>query len=228
MAAFLARMTMMRAATSSVQLVHPAFRSCHSRLLSTAFHGSSFRSLKDSQPRYHLPRLNLVTHLTPAKYCREFSSDKPKDVDSDEKKKTGIVAKFKQMFKDYWYVLVPVHVATSIVWFGSFYFMCKSGVDVVAILHWCGFSEEYLEKLKNSDVQYYALAYACYKVATPARYTVTVGGTTWSIFYLEKWGMLKTTTQVAEGMREKRDVAKEKFEDEWEKAWKRFAKRRGK
>ena len=67
--------------------------------------------------------------------------------------------------------------------------------------HWCGFSEEYLEKLKNSDVQYYALAYACYKVATPARYTVTVGGTTWSIFYLEKWGMLKTTTQVAEGMR---------------------------
>ena len=63
-------------------------------------------------------------------------------------------------------------------------------------------SEEYLEKLKNSDVQYYALAYACYKVATPARYTVTVGGTTWSIYYLEKWGMLKTTTQVAEGMRE--------------------------
>ena len=170
MAALLARMTLMRAATSSAQLVHPAFRSCHSRLLSTAFHGSSFRSLKDSQPRYHLPRLNLVTHLTPAKYCREFSSDKPKDVDIDEgrrfkyimmarlqkafllidikivlklliwsfsifqKKKTGIVAKFKQMFKDYWYVLVPVHVATSIVWFGSFYFMCKSGVDVVAIL----------------------------------------------------------------------------------------------
>ena len=59
-----------------------------------------------------------------------------------------------------------------------------------------------MEKLKNSDVQYYALAYACYKVATPARYTVTVGGTTWSIYYLEKWGMLKTTTQVAEGMRE--------------------------
>ena len=111
------------------------------------------------------------------------------------------MAKFKQMFKDYWYILVPVHVATSIVWFGSFYFMCKSGVDVAAILHKCGVSEEYLEKLKNSDAQYYALAYACYKVATPARYTVTVGGTTWSIFYLEKWGMLKTTTQVAEGMR---------------------------
>ena len=63
-------------------------------------------------------------------------------------------------------------------------------------------SEDYLEKLKNSDVQYYALAYACYKVATPARYTVTVGGTTSSIYYLEKWGMLKTTTQVAKGMRE--------------------------
>lgn len=63
-------------------------------------------------------------------------------------------------------------------------------------------SEEYLEKLRNSDVQYYALAYACYKVATPLRYTVTVGGTTWSIYHLETWGMLKTTTQVAEGMRD--------------------------
>ena len=37
--------------------------------------------------------------------------------------KPGIAAKmktlkaqFKVMFKDYWYVLVPVHVATSIVW----------------------------------------------------------------------------------------------------------------
>ena len=30
--------------------------------------------------------------------------------------KTGVVKKFKQMFKDYWYVLIPVHVATSVVW----------------------------------------------------------------------------------------------------------------
>jgi len=226
MAAALARMAIFRATTSSVQLLHPAFRSCHTRFVSTSFHASSVRLFMDRQQRSNLPRLHRVPQLTPTIYCREFSSGKKNDV--DEQKKTGIVAKFKQMCKDYWYILIPVHVATSLVWFGSFYFMCKSGLDVVAILHACGMSEEYLEKLRNSDVQYYALAYACYKVATPLRYTVTVGGTTWSIYHLETWGMLKTTTQVAEGMREKRDSAKEKLEDEWEKAWQRFAKRRGK
>ena len=30
--------------------------------------------------------------------------------------KPGLVKKFKQMFKDYWYVLLPVHIATSAVW----------------------------------------------------------------------------------------------------------------
>ena len=73
------------------------------------------------------------------------------------------------MSKDYWYVLVPVHVATSIVWFGSFYAMCKSGVDVAALLQTFGVSETYVEKLSNSDMGFYAMAYACYKIATPAR-----------------------------------------------------------
>ena len=74
------------------------------------------------------------------------------------------------MFKDYWYVLVPVHVATSAVWFGGFYALCKSGIDVGAILQTFGASETYVEKLSNSEMGYFALAYACYKIATPVRY----------------------------------------------------------
>lgn len=73
------------------------------------------------------------------------------------------------MFKDYWYVLVPVHVATSVVWFGGFYVMCKSGVDVGSLLQFFGASEAYVEKLSNSNMGYAALAYGCYKLATPAR-----------------------------------------------------------
>lgn len=38
---------------------------------------------------------------------------------------------------------------------------------------------------------YFAVSYALYKIATPARYTVTVGGTTISINYLKKWGYIK-------------------------------------
>jgi hypothetical protein len=80
------------------------------------------------------------------------------------------VAKFKQMAKDYWYILIPVHCFTSVFWAGGFYMMCKSGIDVPAILESMGTSQEYLEKIQNSEYAYIALAYACYKVATPARY----------------------------------------------------------
>ena len=74
------------------------------------------------------------------------------------------------MLKDYWYVLVPVHVATSAVWFGGFYVMCKSGVDVGSLLQFFGASDAYIEKLSNSSMGYAALAYGCYKLATPARW----------------------------------------------------------
>lgn len=41
------------------------------------------------------------------------------------KSKQGIIQRFKVMYRDYWYVLIPVHVATSIVWFGSFYYIVR-------------------------------------------------------------------------------------------------------
>lgn len=117
------------------------------------------------------------------------------------------------MWKDYWYVLLPVHVATSVVWFGGFYFMCKSGVDVVGVLRSLGTSEAYLEKLSSSDVGYYALAYACYKIATPVRYTVTLGGTTFSIKYLSDLGYLKTTKELSHKMKERSEDIREKMEE---------------
>ena len=74
------------------------------------------------------------------------------------------------MSKDYWYVLIPVHLVTSVGWGGIFYVMCKSGVDVAAILQYWGTSEQYVEKISQSPYGYAALAYACYKIATPIRY----------------------------------------------------------
>ena len=100
------------------------------------------------------------------------------------------------VFQDYWYVLIPVHCFTSVFWFGGFYAMCKSGVDVVAVLEWFGTSPEYLDKIGQSPYAYALLAYACYKVATPARYTVTVAGTTVSIKYLSERGWIRTTSEI--------------------------------
>lgn len=43
----------------------------------------------------------------------------------DPKAKPGLIQKFKVMYRDYWYVLIPVHVATSIFWFGGFYYIVR-------------------------------------------------------------------------------------------------------
>ena len=106
--------------------------------------------------------------------------------------KLSLFQRFKQMSKDYWYVLIPVHIVTSVGWFGGFYFAVKryvcnfhfqtnycilvySGLDVVTLLENLGVSEKIINPLKGSSAGYVALAYVMYKVATPARYTVTLG-----------------------------------------------------
>lgn len=52
-----------------------------------------------------------------------------------------------------------------------------SGVDVVALMQSIGFSEKMTNRLESGNPAYtnLALAYALYKIATPARYTVTLG-----------------------------------------------------
>lgn len=133
----------------------------------------------------------------------------------DKKDQPSVVAQFKKMFKDYWYVLVPVHVATSIVWYGSFYVMCKSGLDVVGMMESMGVSEKILHPLRSSDVGYYALAYAMYKIATPARYTVTVGGTGYTVKVLQQKGIL-TAAEVKEQIKDTAEDLKEGLEDRLE------------
>ncbi|XP_045139211.1 protein FAM210A-like isoform X2 [Portunus trituberculatus] len=110
---------------------------------------------------------------------------------SKAEEKLSIVQKFKLMYKQYWYVLIPVHIATSIVWYGSFFIAAKSGVDIIPLMEKLGAGEKIISHLQSSNAGYYAIAYAMYKIATPARYTVTVGGTTLSINYLKKRGYIK-------------------------------------
>ncbi|XP_049830875.1 uncharacterized protein C18orf19 homolog A isoform X1 [Schistocerca gregaria] len=141
---------------------------------------------------------------------------------AEEEKKLSIFQKFKVMYKKYWYVLVPVHLVTSIGWFGGFYYLAKSGVDVVSLLESWNFSEVIIKPLRDSSAGYVAVAYALYKIATPVRYTVTLGGTTVSINYLTKWGLIKPIPpkeklkemyeEGKENLKERRDQLKEKGE----------------
>lgn len=50
-----------------------------------------------------------------------------------------------------------------------------SGVDMVGLLQALSISESIVDKLKDSSMGHYAITYMCYKIATPVRYTVTIG-----------------------------------------------------
>lgn len=69
---------------------------------------------------------------------QKVGGDNEKKIVSDDKTATdpllvpleanqqlGLFARFKKMAKDYWYVLIPVHVATSAVWLGAFFYTSK-------------------------------------------------------------------------------------------------------
>lgn len=117
----------------------------------------------------------------------------PENVPENVKESLSIFQRFKNMAKKYWYIVLPVHLVTSALWLGSFYFIASSGVDVPALLESLRFPNWIIDKVKNghSWTSYLVIAYGLYKIFTPLRYMVTLGGSTVVIRYLQRIGYLK-------------------------------------
>ncbi|GAB1610470.1 protein FAM210A-like [Argonauta hians] len=158
--------------------------------------------------RYYLGQGNInltVSQLVaPSVYCRGFrtnsfqktSRNQRQDDDDDNGEKEppkpkSIIQRFKQAYKEHGKVLIGVHLATSAVWFGSFYYLTLSGFDIIPVLEKLNVSESIISKFKSSSVGNIAISYLLYKIATPARYTVTLAGTNLAIRYLKKTGRMK-------------------------------------
>lgn len=62
------------------------------------------------------------SNLTTSQWCLNNKSD-TKEPELEPPKKQGIVARFKDLTKKYWYVLIPVHVITSAGWLAGFYYL---------------------------------------------------------------------------------------------------------
>lgn len=119
---------------------------------------------------------------------RPPSAAPPPVIDDDTSQ--SIFQRFKNMAKKYWYVVLPVHLVTSTLWFGSFYFIASSGVNIPALMESLGFPEWIIDKVRdgNSWTSYLVIAYGLYKIFTPLRYMVTLGGTGMTIRYLRRLG----------------------------------------
>ncbi|XP_043265331.1 protein FAM210A isoform X1 [Colletes gigas] len=142
---------------------------------------------------HQLPfRCNIYKNdISVACYCNSKQSPKENNVQSESPKKMSVFAKMKQMTKDYWHVLLPVHIVTSLGWVAIFYAAIKNGVDIPKLLEFMKCSQKYLDMVQRSDAGNWALTYVLYKLFTPLRYTVTLGLTTMAIKRLSKTGYVK-------------------------------------
>ncbi|XP_058796113.1 protein FAM210A isoform X2 [Phymastichus coffea] len=152
-------------------------------------------SLFSKQHKYELESSALPCCTKVIQYSTSSKSDvaaqSATSKDCNEPKKVSIFQKMKQLAKDYWHILIPVHLVTSAGWVAIFYTAAKNGVDVMGLLESLHFSEKYLDMLRGSNAGHWAVTYALYKIFTPIRYTATVGGTTMCIRYLSRMGYLK-------------------------------------
>ncbi|XP_028819861.1 uncharacterized protein C18orf19 homolog A [Denticeps clupeoides] len=149
----------------------------------------------------------------------------PGDADPLQDRSMGLVQRFKKTFKQYGKVMIPVHLVTSTVWFGTFYYAAMKGVNLVPFLEYVGFPDRLVKLLENSQSGYALTAYAMYKIATPARYTVTLGGTSLSVKYLRKHGYMSTPPPVKEYLQEKMEETKERISGKMEETKDRFSER---
>ncbi|KAB5530625.1 hypothetical protein PHYPO_G00131460 [Pangasianodon hypophthalmus] len=151
--------------------------------------------------------------------------DDSADADPLQDQSMGLAQRFKRTFKQYGKVMIPVHLLTSCMWFSGFYYAAMKGVNVVPFLEYIGFPDKLVKLLENSQSGYALTAYAMYKIATPARYTLTLGGTSLSVKYLRKHGYMSTPPPVKEYLQEKMEETRDRFSERIEETKDKFTEK---
>lgn len=83
---------------------------------------SSF-SRASNQPKAQSPQEEPQSSSAPqSQEQKEETRPDTSEVDPLQDKSIGLVQRFKKTFKQYGKVLIPVHLVTSTVWFGTFYY----------------------------------------------------------------------------------------------------------
>lgn len=92
---------------------------CNPRWLS-----ASASSRAAHQPKHQPPQDGAQSSPTPPPQDvqRRESEPDPAEVDPLQDKSIGLFQRFKKTFKQYGKVMIPVHLVTSSLWFGTFYY----------------------------------------------------------------------------------------------------------
>jgi hypothetical protein len=72
-----------------------------------------------------LLRTCLFTRHIATNGNKHSEESKIEERNTSKGQKLSLLQRFKEMYRDYWYVLVPVHLITSLGWFAGFYYLAK-------------------------------------------------------------------------------------------------------
>jgi len=70
-------------------------------------------------------RTCLFTRHVATNGNKQTEESKIEEINTTKLEKLSLLQRFKEMYRDYWYVLVPVHLITSLGWFAGFYYLAK-------------------------------------------------------------------------------------------------------
>ena len=101
--------------------VDPPKRCLHAGAAHFASKKSAFSSQPADTPHKVPEERNPLTSATDTPKQSPVESDSS-DPDPLQDKSISLVQRFKKTFKQYGKVMIPVHLLTSTVWFGSFYY----------------------------------------------------------------------------------------------------------
>lgn len=106
------------ALSSPCQCLHASAAVCISK------EGESFGKISSQPEDPHSKNLKKETLTTPAGNLTHGASTQSNSVELDplQDKSISLVQRFKKTFKQYGKVLIPVHILTSSIWFGVFYY----------------------------------------------------------------------------------------------------------
>lgn len=77
---------------------------------------------QQQQPSGDEPKV-AAAHQEPAEKSDEAKSEAVDKSTADEPERLTLTQRFKKMYKEYWYVLIPVHMVTACAWMGGFYYL---------------------------------------------------------------------------------------------------------
>ncbi|CAH8631043.1 unnamed protein product [Schistosoma rodhaini] len=218
--------------------VFPKFHAHRTTLSPICRNDSKFPPVRCSQIQYSLfskdPRspkfLKIPISLTTfAQFSTESKNNIPPDVNENnendlDKRKSSLVKRFKDAYAIYGKVVLVTHGVTSCLWFGLFYSLACTGVNLLDILQSLN-APDWLTKplhLGGGTVNTLATAIVFYKLMVPFRYGLTLILTRYLVRYLRLKGK---APQVQENDR-LRNLAKEGAEISRERLKARMARSR--